>query len=576
MSRAAVRFSAALCATLCACGGADAPAPSTAPATAPSGEAWFAEEAAERGLVFAHQSGHRKRFLYPEIICGGAALFDQDQDGDLDAYLVQSGGVLTPRAERPGNQLFENDGHGRFRDVSAASGADDRGYGMGVATGDCDQDGDTDLYVTNLEQNALLVNDGRGRFTDVTAAAGAGEERWSTSAAFFDAERDGDLDLFVVNYILWTLEAERTCYAAPHGEDYCGPKAYDNPAPSTFLVNRGDGTFEERSTAAGLRGAFGNGLGVGVLDFDSDGWLDVFVANDGMRNNLWVNRRDGTFADQALTAGCAVDQDGQLKAGMGVGVLDLDDDADEDLLVVNLTNEHDSLYLNQGGFFADRTAAAGLTRVGRRFTRFGAGFQDFDNDGHADLFQANGRVSHGAESSGPDPFAEPNLLYRGLLDGAKGPRFEEVLPRGGTAAALVATSRAAAFGDVDGDGGVDVLVLNRDGAAHLLRNRVAARGSWLRLRVLERHGADALGALVTLRTGGRTLTRRVRSDTSYCAANDPRVHLGLGAGEGVGAQGAGARGVEVSVRWLDGTQEAFGALAAGREWTLVRGTGQAR
>ena len=547
---------------LAACGGND---PEPTPEPAAPGEAWFEEAGAARGLTFVHRSGHQGRYLYPEILCGGGALFDKENDGDLDAYLVQAGGVLTPREERPGNQLFENDGKGRFADVSAGSGADDRGYGMGVASGDFDSDGDTDLYATNLGQDALLANDGRGRFTDVTAAAGAGDERWSTSAAFFDAERDGDLDLFVVNYILWTVESERTCYAAPRGEDYCGPKAYDNPAPSSFFVNGGDGTFSDHSSAAGLLGAFGNGLGVGVLDFDSDGWLDVFVANDGMRNQLWVNRKDLTFTDQALAAGCAVDQDGLLKAGMGVGVLDVDDDADEDLLVVNLTNEHDSFFANQGTYFADRTAAVGLTKVARKFTRFGAGFQDFDNDGFTDLFEANGRVAQGAENAGPDPFAEPDLLYRGVpaaASGGAGLRFEEVLPRGGTATLLVATGRAAAFGDVDGDGGVDVLVVNRDGPAHLLMNRAPGRGAWIRLRVLERHGSDALGALVSLRVGARTLTRRVHSDTSYCAANDPRVLVGLGAARGVD---------DVVVRWVDGTEESFGPLAAGRDWILARG-----
>jgi enediyne biosynthesis protein E4 len=548
--------------------GEDAPAPAAVPAADAAGVPWFQEEAAARGLVFQQRSGHAGRFLYPEIMCGGAALFDMEQDGDLDAFLVQAGGVVTPSAERPPDQLFENDGSGRFRDVTDGSGAGDRGYGMGVTTGDADGDGDTDLYVTNLEENALLANDGHGRFQDVTLAAGAGQRRWSTSAAFFDAERDGDLDLFVVNYIAWTLESERVCYAAPHGEGYCGPHAYASPVPSTFFRNEGDGRFVDRSSEAGMLVAFGNGLGVGILDQNDDGWLDVFVANDGTRNQLWINVKDGTFADRALALGCAVDQDGQVKAGMGVGVADLDDDGDEDLLVVNLTNESDSLFLNQQDFFADRTALVGLTRLSQRFTRFGAGFQDFDADGWLDLFQANGRVSNGPESEGPDPFAEPNLLYRGRPgEGAVPLRFEEVLPRGGTRPALVATSRAAAFGDVDGDGGVDVLVVNKDGPAHLLMNRVPERGQWIRLRVVGEHGGDALGARVSLRLGERVLTRRVRTDTSYCAANDPRVHVGLGTAQSV---------EEVTVRWLDGREESYGPFAAGRDWTLVRGQGRAR
>jgi hypothetical protein len=568
-ARRALVPGAALLAGLGACGGGGSEAPRTsgaeADAPAGGGRPWFQEEAAARGLVFRHASGQGERYLYPEIATGGGALFDKDGDGDLDAYLVQAGGVLTPRAERAGNQLFENAGGGRFRDVSAGSGADDRGYGMGVACGDPDGDGDTDLYVTNLEANALLENDGRGTFADATAAAGVGEEKWSASAAFFDADRDGDLDLFVVNYVAWSVEAERTCYTARQGPEYCGPKAYDSPVPDSFYRNEGDGTFLDRSREAGLLSVFGNGLGLGILDADSDGWLDVFVANDGSRNQLWINRRDGTFADEALLRGCAADQDGTIKAGMGVGILDADDDGDEDVLVVNLTAEHDSFYLNQGTHFADRTASVGLTRVSHRFTRFGVGFLDFDQDGSLDLYQANGRVTHGAEESGPDPFAEENLLHRGVRAPGGLLRFDEVRPRGGTLPPLVATSRAAAFGDVDGDGALDVLVVNRDAPAHLLLNRTSPRGNWVLLAVREVHGSPALGARVLLRVGGQSLARRVSADGSYCAASDPRVHVGLGSARAVD---------EVLVRWTDGGEERFGPLAAGREWVLARGAGR--
>jgi len=523
--------------------------------------AWFVESARERGIDFVHRTGQRDRYLYPEIACGGGALFDMDGDGDLDAYLVQSGGVLVPPEERPGNRLFANRGDGRFEDVTSGSGAGDRGYGMGAATGDYDGDADVDLYVTNLEENALLRNDGRGRFEDVTLAAGASEPLWSSSAAFFDPDRDGDLDLYVVNYIFWSVESERTCYAQPFGETYCGPAAYDSPAPDTLLRNEGDGTFVDVSVEAGLKKSFGNGLGVGVSDFDGDGWLDVFVANDGNKDQLWINRGELRFVDKGVAFGCAADQDGQLKAGMGVGVIDVDDDSDEDLLVVNLGGELDSFFRNDRTHFVDQTASIGLTLASRAFTRFGVGFQDFDQDGYVDLYQANGRVSHGAEVSGPDPFAESNLLYRG----GAGARFEEVLPRGGVARPLIATSRAAIFGDVDGDGAVDVLVVNRDGPAHLLLNRTAPRGNWIALRVLTAGGRDALGAEVRIRVRGRTVTRRVRSAYSYCAANDPRVHVGLG--------DAGAV-EDVTVRWVDGHVESFGPRDAGRVWELSRGAGQ--
>ena len=535
------------------------PSSSSVASARPDGPVWFEDATSASGLDFVHASGKGDRYLYPEIVCGGGALFDADGDGDLDLYLVQSDGVEKPRDERRGNVLYRNDGNGSFERV-AGSGAEDQGYGIGVATGDYDGDGDVDLYVTNLERNTLLRNDGGGRFEDVTDEAGVGEELWSSSAAFLDYDRDGDLDLFVVNYIFWSIESERVCYAAPYGATYCGPNAYEKPAPDTLYRNDGDGTFTDVSKELGIRGEVGNGLGVGVSDFDGDGWLDLFVANDGTKDHLWLNKGGGRFVERAVAFGCAADMDGSIKAGMGVAIYDLDDDADEDLLVVNLATEYDSLFLNEGTHFQDRTAKLGLTRASQAFTRFGVGFQDFDQDGWVDLYEANGRVSHGGEYEGDDPFAEENLVYRGT----EGARFEPLALPGGTAEAMLATSRGAAFGDVNGDGAVDVLVVNRDGPAHLLINRAAA-GNWVRLRVLDGQ-RDALGAEVFVTAGERRFQRRVRSSTSYCAASDPRVHLGLGALEAV----------EIEVRWVDGTRESFGSLAAGSEHRLVRGEGEAR
>ncbi len=491
--------------------------------SAPTSDEWFAEEAARRGIDFVHHTGYRGRYLFPEIVCGGAALFDMDDDGDLDAYLVQSGGVLVPPEERPPNRLYANRGDGSFVDATEGSGADERGYGMGAATGDADGDGDLDLYVTNLGPNALLRNDGGGRFSDVTAASGTGIELWSSSASFLDDDRDGDLDLFVVNYLFWTEAIERTCYAPPHGETYCGPRAYDRPAPDTLLRNDGALAFSDVSVEAGLHEALGNGLGIACLDFDLDGWEDVFVANDASPNHLWVNHRDGRFVDRAGALGCAADQDGLVKAGMGVGVADVDEDGDEDLLVVNMQEEPDSYFRNEGTCFVDRTAATGFRATTRPFTRFGVAFHDFDQDGLLDLYVANGNILHSYKDYGPDPFAEPNLLFRGVGHA----RFAEVEPRGG-GLPVQHTSRGAAFGDIDGDGDVDVLVVNRDGPTYLLVNRAGSRGHWISFRVLEEQGRDALGATVEVRLGGRALRRVVRTAYSYCSANDPRVHFGLG------------------------------------------------
>jgi hypothetical protein len=523
--------------------------------------AWFREEARARGLDFAHDSGARpERYLMPENMCGGAALFDGDGDGDLDAYLVQAGDLEADPATRPGNALFANDGAGRFTDVSTGSGADDRGCGMGIACGDADGDGRIDLYVTNTGPNVLLLNAGDLRFRDVTAEAGVGDPGFGASAAFVDYDHDGDLDLFTLNYIHWSIPGELSCFNSLGSPDYCSPQTYDAPARDVLYRNRGDGTFDDVTAAAGLGVSFGCGLGIAAADFDADGWIDLFVANDGTPDQLWHNLGDGTFVDEALFAGCAVDQDGRPKAGMGVTVGDVDEDGDPDLLVCNLAAQTDSFFRNEKGRFRDSTAIAGLGLVSRPYTRFGMAWVDLDQDGRLDLFQANGRVNRQSRTFSDDPYAEPNLVLRGTGN----LRFAEVLPRGGTLPELVATSRAAAFGDVDGDGAVDVLVVNRDGPAHLLINAVPVRGNAMLLRVLERSGADALGAQVALRVGERRAVHDVRAAYSYQASNDPRVHVGLG---------DATRVEDVVVTWVGGTREAFGGFDAGATAVLRRGEG---
>ncbi|MGH9173265.1 MAG: FG-GAP repeat domain-containing protein, partial [Vicinamibacterales bacterium] len=278
---------------------------------------WFEESAAARGLVFTHHSGHHDRFLLPEVMGGGAALSDMDGDGDLDAYLVQSGDVQNPANKGSGNRLFRNRGDGFFEDVTADSGADVPGYGMGVAAGDYDNDGDNDLYITNLGSNVLLQNDGRGRFRDVTTTAGVTGGGWSTSAAFLDFDGDGWLDLFVTRYLDWSPESERDCYSLTGVRDYCAPRNYDAPTSDLLFHNRGNGTFADVSAQAGLQSAVGNGLGIVATDFNADGRMDVFVANDGTPNHLWTNQGGVRFRDTALLAGVAIDQDGAPKAGMG-------------------------------------------------------------------------------------------------------------------------------------------------------------------------------------------------------------------------------------------------------------------
>lgn len=550
---------------LAACGSStDTPPPGDS-ASSEAAAPWFEEVAASSGLTFTHQSGHRDAFWMPEIMAGGAAWLDFDDDGDLDAYLVQGGRYGSPDPA-VANQLFENLGQGRFAAVAGASSADgaahrndlaDSGYGMGVAVGDADGDGRVDLYVTNVGRNTLLLNRGEGRFVDVTEEAGVGDTGWGSSAAFLDFDRDGDLDLMVANYLRWSPETEVQCHSDRGEADYCSPQSYNAPAPDVLYENLGDGTFRDVSKASGIGRVAATGLGVAINDFDGDGWLDIFVANDGMPDHLWINLQDGRFEERAMALGCALDRSGIPKAGMGVTVADLDADGDPDLLVGNLNTESDSLFLNRAGYFTESTARLGLAATSRPFTRFGKAWTDFDNDGLFDLYQANGRVTQHGEPFSADPFAEPNLLYRGL----PGPKFQEMAPRGGTEPPLYASSRAAAFGDFDNDGGIDILVVNRDSTAHLLHNRLASRGHWLILDVREASGAPALGAMlhVDLTVGRRIFT--VQNAYSYQAANDPRVHIGLGEMD---------RLPSVQVVWVDGERTELTDLAADRVHRLDR------
>ncbi len=527
-------------------------------------DVWFSDEAERRGLSYSHVSGATGEFELPEITGGGVAILDVENDGDLDVYFIQSGFLHLEDPHSRRNELFLNEGNATFRKSEQLDDHANSGYGMGVATGDYDNDGDIDIYVTNLGPNALLQNDGSGLFFDVTGAAGVGDGSWGTAASFADFDRDGYLDLYVANYLHWDPSTALDCYAT-NIQTYCVP-LHNYAAMDRVFRNNGDGTFTDISIEAGLASAFGNGLGVVSVDINNDGWIDVFVANDSMVNQLWLNNGDFSFTNDAWYWGSAMDDHGIEKAGMGVATFDFDSDADFDVLVVNIEEQTDSFFRNEGSYFTDATGVVKLGAHSRRYTRFGLIASDLDNDSCYDLYQANGSVYHDEEDLAKlDFFQEPNTLYQGTCAG----QFRLVLPEGGTQEPLERTSRGLASGDLDGDGDQDLVIVNKDATVSLLMNvRQAAKimGS-VRLRILNQFGRDAYNARVSAKVGERVLTHRVQTDGSYLSAHDPHVHFGT----------ANAKEIsDVVITWLDGQSESFGSFQVNTVHTLKKGTGHSR
>jgi enediyne biosynthesis protein E4 len=525
---------------------------------------WFEEVSARAGVRFQMVTGHRPGvYLFPEIKGGGVGLFDYDNDGLLDLFCVEAGSLHRDETNHPTHKLFHNLGNWKFEDVTEAAGVAGKGaYGMGCACGDYNGDGSIDLYVTALGGNLLFRNNGNGTFTDVTAEAGVANGAWSMSAAFFDYDGDGQLDLVVANYVKWSREVEMECFSQGGLPDYCSPLNYKAPSMITLYHNLGNGQFEDVSLAAGLDKAFGYGLGVICADFNGDGRPDIFVANDATPNQMWINQGNGTFKDEAVLRGCAVNGVGMCEAGMGIAVADLFDRGAFDLFVTHLTGEANRLFYNRtNGFFTDLVTAKGPGVTSWPYTSFGTGFFDFDNDGILDLYIANGRVKRGLTDPNPkDPYAEPNNLFRGLGRG----EFEERFPQGGTEPPLIASSRGAAFGDLDNDGGIDVVVANRDGPTHLLRNLIGAHRHWVKFRVLNRAGRDAIGALACLEAHGHRYWQQVQPNQSYNSSNDPRLHFGLGKTETAD---------HIQIHWPDGTDETFGPFQADHIYPVRQGTG---
>ena len=558
--------------------------PAEQPAIVSQPVEWFVDRTEETGLTFTHFNGMTGDFYYPEVMPPGVALLDFDNDGDLDVFVIQgdmfSGklidSALSPPKSPLSSRLFRNDPPLRFTDVTGQARIDVRGYGMGAAAGDYNNDGCVDLYVTKLGSNQLLRNDCDGTFSDATAVSRTADPGWSVSAAFVDVDRDGWLDLFIGQYVNYSIAGNVVCYSVSGQRDYCPPSAY-RARPSHLFHNNRDGTFSDITVAAGMATEYGPALGISTADFNGDGWIDLYIANDGAPNQLWINQRNGTFKNTALLAGAAVSAEGRLKASMGVDAGDFDEDGDEDVFVGELTGQGADLYVNDGsGVFVESSAQAGIRLRTLPFTAFGAAWFDADNDGLLDLAIANGAVTHTAEALATNErfkLQQRRQLFHNLGKG----RFEEVTA--GRAFNAEDVGRGAAFGDLDNDGDTDIVIATDNGPVHVLVNNIGSRAHWIGMRLVtgqaDRGDAgggqvlrprDALGARVGIvGENGVTRWRRARADGSYASANDPRVLIGLGMTD--------VHSLKVRVVWPSGRIEEWPAVQANRYTTLTESTG---
>ncbi len=571
-SSAVVMFLLMSLVVLLGCSNSTNPTQPAVSAEETSGQDWFEDVTESAGLDFVHDPGPTGTFFLPQSMASGCAFFDCDGDGLLDIYLLQHAGPNSKSV----NRLYRQGPVGKFRDVTEGSGLGVAGYGMGVAIGNVNNDGRPDVLLTQYGSLKLFLNLGGGRFRDVTEASGLLNPLWGASAAFLDYDRDGRLDLVVVNYL--DCDPYRDCESPDGKRDFCGPNQFLGTCSKLFH-NRGpapesDGKpatpvrFEDVSFASGIGRLPGPGLGVACADFDGDGWPDIFVANDGQPNRLWINRHDSTFVNEAVSRGLAYTSMGKAFAGMGVAVGDVDNDGLLDLYVTHLGSETNTLW-RQGprGEFRDETRQSGLASPRGHGTGFGTLLADFDNDGALDLAVVNGRVLNGGPAKDPrlgfwEPYAERNQLFAG--DGKGG--FRDISPSNPVLCGPWNVARGLARADFDGDGAPDLLINITGARARLLRNVAPNRGHWLAVRAIDpRQKRDAYGAEVRVRAGKKEWMRSINPAESYLSSSDPTAHFGLG---------EAARFDAMVVTWPDGVRERFDGGAADRAVPLRRGEGR--
>lgn len=540
---------------------------SASPTRSAADELIFVDQAEAAGIAVTNLSGSPTQDYIVDVNMGGAAFFDYDGDGDIDLYISNGSKIDTPPTPHPGNKLFRNDGNGHFDDVTAFAGVGDTTWTMGCAVADIDNDGYQDLYVTNFGPNRLYMNSGDGTFVERGAASGTNHAGFSTGATFGDVDLDGDVDLYVANYQIFEADFESPIPCVWRGVDvFCGPKG-QRPEANVFYLNNGDGTFGDATEAAGLSGPKHFSFESMFTDFDADGQIDLLVANDQGPNYLYRNLGDGTFEDLALVSGMAFSGEGAIQGCMGIARGDYDGDGRQDYFVTNFTDEHNTLYRNDGdGFFLDLSFPSKAALLGEPYVAWGTAFLDHDNDGDQDLFVANGHVYPQTDLPRIGiGYAEPNYLLEntgtGQSTGQSTSQFSDISGASGPGLEIIKVSRGVTVADYDDDGDLDLLVFNLNDIPSLLRNDGGNRRNWLKVKVVgTRSNRDGIGARVTVETGGIEQTMEVQGSGGYLSHSDIRRHFGLGSATLVD---------RVEVRWPSGTVQALYDVTANQMLTIV-------
>ena len=543
---------------------ASTPASTSAPSR-PSGPIRFTDITAQAGVHFKHNSGAFGEKYLPETMGSGVCIIDYDNDGWQDILFVNSMDWPGHASGKSYPALYHNNHDSTFTDVTRQAGLDVEMYGLGCTVGDYDNDGFDDIYITAIGGSHLFRNLGNGRFADVTAKAGLADSGFPASAVWFDYDRDGRLDLFVAHYVEWSLATDQACMLDGKHKSYCTPEAYKGQSACLFH-NLGNGHFEDVTKRAGLEDASGKSLGIALIDYDNDGWLDLFVTNDTQPNKLYRNKRNGTFSEEGVPTGVAFSDAGRARAGMGTDAGDYDNSGRQSLVVGNFTTESMTLYHNdESGLFTDDTAASGVGPPSARSLTFGTFFFDYDLDGLPDIVAVNGHVADDISTVQPTlHYAEPPLMFRNLGNG----RFEDVSSKVGPAFREPMVARGVAYADFDNDGDLDLVITTNNGPARLLRNDNGNHNDFLRVKLVgTRSNRDAIGARVTIATAnGTRLHAMVKTGSSYLSQSEFPLTFGLG-------KPASDKFVNLEIVWPNGGKESIPHVAANQFITIKEGVG---